>query len=323
MLFLSYLGYTLYYSLRQQYGNTEQDLGNLGRFLVGILGVISAVFLGAWLNFRGPFRWWFLRPEKQTWYYVWLLGLVWILYELLQIRTSHDPVFVDENWLVAIVVVGLVVGFGYVADTFRIRRERLLLQQQKTKAELTALQTQLNPHFLFNALNTIYNEADAVQNDRVTDLVQQLSGLLRFTLQEAQKEKTTVASEIAFLEKYLALQRARLPQREDLRVNTHIEYDDQPAQIAPLLLIPFVENAFQYGISGQQASFIDLRLVVENAVLTLHIQNSLAPQTTAKRGNGTGIANVQQRLKGIYPHLHKLEIKQQAAIFEIVLEIKL
>lgn len=323
LLFLGYLGASLYGSLMIQYAQDTQDLAHLWRALAGITIVVGMVLLGAWLNFRGPFRWWFSIISKRYWYYCWLLVLAWLLFELLQYRTEQDPIFVDENWLVAFALVGVVVVFSYVADNLRMRRERLWLEQQKTKAELAALQAQINPHFLFNALNTIYNEADAAQNDRVADLVQQLSGILRFTLQEAQKDYTTVAHELSFLEKYLALQRARLPQHDGLRVEIQLDYDDQPARIAPLLLIPFVENAFQYGISLQQPSFVKIKLACEESVLELVVQNSIAPQSATKSGHGTGIANVKKRLELLYPGRHELEIRPQEKVFEVSMKINL
>ncbi len=323
LLFLSYLGTSLYRSLLVQYAQDGQDLGSLWRLLAGILIGVGLLWFLAWLNFQGPFRWWFLVKPKQNWYYLWLLLLAWLVFELLQIRTTHEIAFVDENWLVTLVFIGIMVVFSYVADAFRVRRERLLLEQQKTRAELTALQAQVNPHFLFNALNTIYNEADATQNDRVADLVQQLSGILRFTLQEAQKDFTSVAHEIGFIEKYLALQRARLPKHDTISIETHIEDDGQPARIAPLLLIPFIENAFQYGISMQQQSFVRLQLKVEMGILGFEIQNSVLPQTATKRGQGTGITNAKKRLELLYPNKHGLVIEENSDTFKIKLKLNL
>lgn len=323
LLFGCYIVKSLFESLSEQYAHEEAGFSGFWRVLVGFLVGLAAVGLLAWLNFQGPFRWWFLVKPKQNWYYLWLLLLAWLVFELLQIRTTHEIAFVDENWLVTLVFIGIMVVFSYVADAFRVRRERLLLEQQKTRAELTALQAQVNPHFLFNALNTIYNEADAAQNDRVADLVQQLSGILRFTLQEAQKDFTSVAHEIGFIEKYLALQRARLPKHDTISIETHIEDDGQPARIAPLLLIPFIENAFQYGISMQQQSFVRLQLKVEMGILEFEIQNSVLPQTATKRGQGTGITNAKKRLELLYPNKHGLVIEETSDTFKIKLKLNL
>jgi len=102
-----------------------------------------------------------------------------------------------------------------------------------------------------------------------------------------------------------------------------IEYDDQPARIAPLLLIPFVENAFQYGISLQQDSFIELKLTIEGGQLSFRVRNSISPQAAQKQGHGTGIKNVQQRLELIYPNRYQLSVETSEGIFDVLLGIKL
>ena len=317
-----YIGWLLTESLQLQFGDEGQGVGGFFRFLLSYVLLVVLVLLLSWLNYRGPFRWW-LNTEKKWTYWTWLLLLMWLTFEGLQFRKGYEQEFVDENVLVTLVFVGVVVGFGYVADAFRVRREQLVLQQQKTEAELRALKSQINPHFLFNALNTIYNEADAAQNDKVSELVQQLAGIMRFTLQETQKDFTSVEREIEFLEKYLALQQARLPKRKELRMDVVIEYDDQPARIAPLLLIPFVENAFQYGISLQQDSFIELKLTIEGGQLSFRVRNSISPQAAQKQGHGTGIKNVQQRLELIYPNRYQLSVETSEGIFDVLLGIKL
>jgi hypothetical protein len=321
--FTSYLSYLLYGSLKAQFGENWQNFGGFFKFLMSYIALIGGVWLLGWLNYQGPFRWWFLSSEKVGWYWTWIVGVAWLLFELLQLRQGHEIEFIDENSLVTLVLMGIIIGFGYIADAFRVRREQLVLQQQKTEAELNALKSQINPHFLFNTLNTIYNEASAADNDTVADLVQQLAGIMRFTLQDAAKPFIPMESELAFLEKYLTLQRARLPQSDNIHLDIQFDYDDQPTQIAPLLLIPFIENAFQYGISADHSCFIKISLLIENQKLTLKMQNSIFPKISSKKGHGVGISNVQQRLKLIYPHRHRLEIMEEEEVFKVQLNIEL
>lgn len=322
-VFLSYVGTLLFGSLKAQLGENWENLGGFFRFLLSYVLLVGAVWGLGWLNYRGPFHWWFLQAEKRWWYWTWIVGLAWLIFELLQLRQGHEVEFVDENALVTLLLMGLIIGIGYVADAFRVRREQLVLQQQKTEAELWALKSQINPHFLFNILNTIYNEAAAADNEHVADLVQQLAGIMRFTLQESQKNFTTVERELAFLEKYLTLQQARLPKQDSLRIETVLEYDGQPAQIAPLLLIPFIENAFQYGISVEQPCVVKIDLIIENQILTLKTQNRIFPKLNHKKGHGVGIANVEKRLKLIYPNRHTLALKEENEVFKVDLQIKL
>ena len=321
--FSSYLGFLLYGSLKAQFGSDEESLSGFGKFLASYVLLVAGVWVLGWLNYRGPFRWWFLASEKRWWYWTWMVALTWLVFELLQLRQDREQEFVDESSLITLILVGLIIGFGYIADAFRARREQLVLQQQKTEAELTALKSQINPHFLFNTLNTIYNEAAGANNDTVADLVQQLAGIMRFTLQESAKPFISIESELAFLDKYLTLQRARLPQRDSIRLDIYVDYDGQPAQIAPLLLIPFVENAFQYGISVDSPCFVKIDLVIENQTLILQTQNSIFPKISSKKGHGVGINNVQQRLKLIYLNRHRLEIKEEKEVFKVQLSIQL
>lgn len=320
---LGYWGWWLYRGVWQNLDETTPDISGLARYLLGIIVLLAALWAIVHLNYRLAFRRWLLRRETRPYYWAWVCVLAWLLFEILQYRTDYEPEFVDENLLVTGVMLVFVLGYGYVADSFRSRQEQRMLVQQKTEAELTALRAQVNPHFLFNALNTIYNEAQRVDNEIVADLIQQLAGIMRFTLQEAKLPLTPIENELAFLEKYLALQRARLPQSDKLRLTTRLDWDGQPTQIAPLLLIPFVENAFQYGISLVHPSAIDLTVTVENRRLHLHLSNSLPVAAGAKKSTGTGIANARQRLALTYPSRHELRIDQLADLFVVDLILDL
>ncbi|WP_428653199.1 sensor histidine kinase [Runella sp.] len=322
-IFSGYLGSLLYGSLKAQFGGNGENLIGFFKFLLSYVLLVAGVWLLGWLNYQGPFRWWFSVTEKKWVYWIWIMVSTWVIFELLQLRKDHENEFVDENILVTLLLAGIIICFGYIADAFRVRREQLVLQQQKTEAELNALKSQINPHFLFNTLNTIYNEAAGANNDTVADLVQQLAGIMRFTLQDSTKPFISIESELEFLDKYLTLQRARLPHRENIRLEIDVEHDGQTARITPLLLIPFVENAFQYGLSMQQACFIKMQLSIEDQLLNLRIQNSIISNDKRSTGNGVGIANVQQRLKLMYANRHSLKMKEENDVFEIHLQLEL
>lgn len=319
---LTYWGWRLYGSIWRNQDEALPDIGGLMRYLMGIIVLLTALWAVAHANYRLAFRRWLLRRQTQLYYWTWLCVLAGLVFELLQLRTENEPEFVDENLLVTGVLLTFIILYGYVADSVRTRRDQLVLMQQKAEAELTALKAQVNPHFLFNALNTIYNEAQRVGNESVAHLIGQLAGIMRFTLQESNQPLTAVENELAFLEKYLSLQRARLPQTDSVRLTIRLDWDGQPAQIAPLLLIPFVENAFQYGISLIQPSYVDLAVIVENGQLRMHLVNSL-PANAQPRGTGTGIANARQRLALTYPARHSLRIRQTNDSFRVHLTLDL
>ncbi|MGM9511689.1 sensor histidine kinase [Larkinella sp. GY13] len=317
-----YWGYRLYESSWQQEA-MGPNLAGLARYIAGILMLLICILVMAHLNYRWVFRHWARERSTGLNYWSWICLLAWILFELLQLRTDQEASFVDENLLVTLLILAGLVGYGFVADGVRTRSEQADLLQQKTEAELTALKAQINPHFLFNALNTIFNEAQKAHNHKIADLIQQLSGIMRFTLLESTQSLTSIENEFEFLTKYLALQRARLPETEAIRVTTLLDWDGEPAQIAPLLLIPFVENAFQYGISFAQPSFIDLAIRVENQRLCMRLENSVPTLNLRHLSTGTGIATARRRLELMYSGCHRLEIARADHTFLVELTLDL
>lgn len=213
--------------------------------------------------------------------------------------------------------------FTLVMYVWQNRKREEALEKQQREVEIQSLKAQLNPHFLFNSLNTIYSSALSEKDTPTAQLVQQLSGILRHSVEEVRHEKTSLEKELAFIEKYLALQLARLPQHPHLSINTSIHWDQEPADIAPLLLIPFLENAFQYGISLDQPSFVVIRLEIEDKKLHLRVENSLLTVPSHQKGAGTGLPNVQKRLQLLYPHQHTLRFGPEKGTFLLDLTLQL
>jgi len=213
--------------------------------------------------------------------------------------------------------------FTLVMYVWQNRKREEALEKQQREVEIQSLKAQLNPHFLFNSLNTIYSSALSEKDTPTAQLVQQLSGILRHSVEEIRHEKTSLEKELAFIEKYLALQRARLPQNSHVSLTTSLHWDQEPADIAPLLLIPFIENAFQYGISLDQPSFVVIRLEIEDKKLHLRVENSLLTVPSHQKGAGTGLPNVQKRLQLLYPHQHTLRFGPEKSTFLVDLTLQL
>lgn len=308
-------------SLRVQYGEDPQQLFGFLSWLLGYVVIFLGLCLLGWLNYKGPFRY-LARSPHRWFYYSWMLVLLGIVFELLQWRTFYELELREENFLVALLCLVFMAGFTLVLDMASSRRERAELMQQKTAAELNSLRAQLNPHFLFNALNTIYSEALQQGHEKLSQLIGELSGILRFSLRQAQQEVVSVKDEIVFLQRYINLQRARLPENAHRQLDIVLDWDEQPAFMAPLLLIPFVENAFQYGLHPTQSCFIRMLLVVENGILDINLQNSLIKPQLHK-GAGLGIDQVRQRLDKLYPHRHQLQIEATADAFSVHLTLSL
>lgn len=321
VLLLACIRATLLPAFEQQNFRMDQESEGLWKLLVGLLGIVLIITGTAWINYRFAYRHWVEATRQYGFYVAWMAVCAWLLFHLLEYRTDADPDFTDENWLVTGSVLLFWTVYAWIADVRTMQRNHRHLQQQHTAAELNALKAQINPHFLFNALNTIYNEAEKTESGQVADMIQQLAAIMRFLLQEAAQTTIPVEKELYFLDKYLALQKARLPIGKNLVVETDIQWDGIQAAIAPLLLIPFIENAFQHGISFSVPSHVDIRLRVEEKQLRLNVSNTIAPNS--KKGNGVGLLNTQNRLQLMYKGQHQLIIKKGNNYFYVELFIYL
>ena len=322
---LGYFGYILFRNLVLQSPENFSDSEGYIKYLIGWMLMLGGRVFVAFLNYRFMFLKLFYHKNTslKSIYWIWISGVSILIFSLLQIKTEFFEDYADENIFITFLLVSFMVLYGYIADYFRTKRLQIQLLKEKSEAELSVLKAQINPHFLFNALNTIYNEAHREENEHTANLIQKLSGILRFSVEESQHEFTNVEREIKFLEQYLTLQEVRLPERENIKISTTILYDEEPAQIAPFLIIPFLENAFQYGISMEKDCFIDIDLTIENQQVHLKVSNTILPNNAVKKGMGTGIKNVQKRLDLQYKNNHKLLINKVLDIFTIDLTITL
>ncbi|HOS48474.1 MAG TPA: histidine kinase [Bacteroidia bacterium] len=193
------------------------------------------------------------------------------------------------------------------------------LENQRLSAELSFLKSQVNPHFLFNTLNNIY--ALSVNSDPVaSESILKLSQLLRYILQEAQSENVSINKEIEHLKQYIDLQKLRFTKK--VNVNFEVTTDASGFSIAPLLLLPFVENAFKYGISAHEASKIDIMLSFKGSIFEFSVKNTLNNGSIAEiESTGIGVENVRKRLELSYPGNFDLIIKNNTIAHSVYLKI--
>lgn len=200
------------------------------------------------------------------------------------------------------------------------------LRLANTEADLAALRAQINPHFLFNALNTLYATALQEDSPRTAQAIQQLGDMMRFVLRGQRQTHIPLAQEVEYLNHYLDLQKLRLGTHSGIDLRWEAEGEGHAQAIAPMLLVPLVENAFKHGISLREKSWVHLHLRSEHGKVYFTASNSVhaKPTTDHERDNhGIGLANVRQRLQLIYPHRHRLSIVQSAREFRVELEVSL
>lgn len=198
------------------------------------------------------------------------------------------------------------------------QREKDLLKE-KTETELNFLKSQINPHFLFNTLNNIYS-LSRKKSDKTPDVVLKLSKLLRFVLYETKEKFITISREIEFLNDYIDLQKIRFSER--LKIEFKHEIDDPETQIMPLVLIPFVENAFKHGASQSTSeSYIRMDLNIQANELYLNVENSFETQNS-EQPQGIGLKNIKRQLELFYTRFN-LETSSEGNRFRAELYIDL
>ena len=205
----------------------------------------------------------------------------------------------------------------------RLQRELLEKEKQRVQEELKALKAQVNPHFFFNTLNSIYSMS-LDKDERLPATVLQLSELMRYFLYQSNEELVPLAKEIEVLKDYIALQRIRSD--EKLQIKTVIEGDTEQQKIAPLLLIPFLENSFKHGVKGEVgATFINLKISLNGNRLNFSLENNKGTVDVVEKNDhkGLGLGNVKRRLELLYPGRHHLKIQDHGKDFIVNLQMQL
>lgn len=220
----------------------------------------------------------------------------------------------------------VMLAFGkFISDAVSNQQRIEDLEQRRLESELQSLRSQVNPHFLFNALNTIYGMAR--RTDATTaEAVIQLSDILRHSLYECNDAEIGIDREIRFIEQFVTFTRLRLHEQE--RISLQVNAEPQGQRIVPLLLIPFVENAIKHGLSQHSYdSRVRIRLRLDgNELFFSCVNTKVAPtQRTGSEDvhSGIGLKNVRRRLELLYPGKHHLEIRDEAQEFSVSLHLQL
>ena len=219
----------------------------------------------------------------------------------------------DEHFFIFLVVL-------FLALLLKIRDRWIRAEDEKLHAELSYLKAQINPHFLFNTLNSIYAMALG-RSDQTASAIVRLSSMMRYVLVEAGRDKVSLEKEITYLTDYIKLQQIRF--EGSLQLSLEVNGHPENRQIVPLLLIPFVENAFKYGVNPEEPSAIGIRIDIGEHDLHLHVSNKkVAIHHPAATQGGLGIQNTRQRLQLLYPGKHTLIIEDNNDSFTVSLTLK-
>jgi len=280
-------------------------LGNRKRILFYLLSLITIIILFAWINYNF-FDNWSAKVFPDYFFISYFtfreIVLFFIVYIIITMLLKLSKLWFLVSWL---------------------QKELLEKEKQKTVVELKALKAQINPHFFFNTLNSIYSMA-LDKDDRLPGTVLQLSDLMRYFLYVSRDNFILLEKDLTVVKEYIALQKLRSNPQLDIETKISGEISDQ--QIAPLLLITFLENAFKHGAKGSSGNtFIKLDIKVEKNKLNFTLENNkgIIDEVNTGDHNGLGLENVKRQLELLYPGKHLLNIKDEQDRFVVALQLSL
>lgn len=263
-------------------------------FALWVAALFIAYLILGWLNF------FWLQPEKHFSIRPHLLFTFFIFLFIMASSTAYQMI------------------------VHKVRNDRLANEKENEnlKTELSLLRSQVSPHFMFNVLNNMVALARK-QSDQLESSLIKLSSLMRYMLYEADEDKVSLDKEIEYLNSYIDLQKQRFGKK--ITLNVAFEKSDGRHQIEPMLLIPFVENAFKHGTGMIENAQIDIHLNLQQDVLLFTVSNRYNNNSVEMKDktSGIGLANVTRRLNLLYGKAHKLQISKKADWFTVSLQLML
>lgn len=215
-----------------------------------------------------------------------------------------------------------VFGIGTVAQQyFEVARQKEAIEKQQITAELSLLKSQINPHFLFNVLNSIYS-LSLKKSDDTPDVVLKLSDIMRYMLYETRHNLVPLEKEVQLLQDYLDIERIRINKSQ--QINCRVSGDLRSYQIAPALLITFVENAVKHGTDSiAENAFIRIHIGMQDDLFSFHCINNYKTGKQRPESSGIGLVNTRKRLQLLYGDGYRLVIRNEQNIFEVTLTINM
>jgi hypothetical protein len=227
---------------------------------------------------------------------------------------------------ITLTIIALVLGISTSITTIqkwqKDQHARQELEQDKVTSELSFLKAQINPHFFFNTLNNIY-ALTLVNADVAGKAIHQLSRMMRYLLYDTQQGQTLLSQEIAFVKDYISLMQLRLTDMVKVTFNSPASFKDMP--LAPMIFLPFVENAFKHGVSSTLPSNISITIEQKGNLLDLTVKNSIINDISVSldTNSGIGLVNTRRRLDLLYPGKYKLDINELNADNEYTVHLTL
>ena len=230
-------------------------------------------------------------------------------------RNMTDP----YNTVLFLLIFTVGTCISVIQRWLQTEQNRKETENEKLNTELSFLKSQVNPHFFFNTLNNIYSLA-IVRSEKTAPAVMKLSAIMRYILTETERNLVPLSNEVDFIHNFIDLQKVRLTDKVILNFSTEGTTDN--LLVAPLIFIPFVENAFKYGVSTKESSNINIEIKTEDNTIHFSAVNYIvASENNLMENTGIGINNVKRRLELMYPGKHKLITEEKDNYYSVHLEI--
>lgn len=227
---------------------------------------------------------------------------------------------VEYNIASHLFILLMAVIYRFSKDWFVNERLQRQLKEEKLNAELSFLKSQINPHFLFNTLNNLFSSAQKHGDEETAEGIAQLANLMRYMLHISAQTDISLEEEIQYLNSYIELQTMRWRNSDQLQLSVSFPEITSGMNIKPMTLIPFIENAFKYGVSNHKQSRIIISLEVFYGSIIFHCTNDIVNDNQME-DSGIGLTNVKRRLELLYKDRHQLDIKQDKDQFVVQLEL--
>lgn len=318
---VSYLFYSLSYGEYLQ-NYSREFISNLIFLPVRMIGAYSFIYLVIPFLLKRKYYAFFGLTAIHVLFYGFM---IWMLYYNIPFfgLEGDFPIFYWPKIIIAAVTNYEVPALAAIIKLFKVwytdQSQKQNLLSQKQQAELNFLKTQIHPHFLFNTLNNLY-ALTLRKADEAPDVVIKLSDLLRYMLYECSEKFVPLSKELTFMSNYIELQSIR---HDKNIVSIEHTLDGNPTNkvIAPLLLLPIIENCFKHGITqGNKQVEIYIHFTITQTYLQLQVKNTLN-NPASRFTEGLGISNVRRRLELIYPNKHELNIKTTEGFFDVQLKL--
>jgi len=221
-----------------------------------------------------------------------------------------------------VVIILLSIIYKLIMENVIRKRREVNLKNEYLETEMKFLKSQINPHFLFNALNNIYTLVRLKEN-KAPDMLMRLSNMLRYMLYECNEEFVPIEKEIQYVENYIELQQLKTEYKQNINVNLTIS--DNSLRVPPLLIIPFIENSFKHsGIEKGGENIVEIELNISKTIFYFKITNSIVDESFSKdKVGGIGLENVKRRLELLYGDSFSIDVKNTKQQYIVVLKINL